>query len=627
MGRLRRMCGIAGMVSLKKGRPTDLAPVERMCDLQMHRGPDASGAWQSDDRRVALGHRRLSIIDLSASGQQPMADAQRRFHVVFNGEIYNYLELRRELEGQGAVFRTQSDTEILLVGYRVWGLQILDRMVGMFAFAIWDDQVKELLLARDPLGIKPLYYLEAPDRLLFASEIGALRAVADVGAPDPEAIAEFLLWGSIGAPRTLHSGVRALPPGTWARIQAGRFQAPHEYYRLEDQIGRVEAMDAEEAAERGRAALRSSIKRHMVADVEVGTFLSGGVDSVALTALMSEISERPVTSVNLSFRSEMLDEAPIAEQAAALYGTKHHRIDIRVDEIQERLVDAVRALDQPSIDGVNVYFVSEAAAQSGLKVAISGVGGDELFGGYGTFARTPSAVRSQAWARHIPGASMVRRSVSRALPRLIPHHLARKAAMGIRHGDSWPGVYFTQRGLFNVEQVEQLLGPNGAAVVEASWPEHQLQSRLGGRDLPEAERVSAYEIKQYLQCQLLRDTDVMSMRHSLEVRTPLVDRQLFEELMTIPAEYRHLRPAKRLLRESVSPAVPAAVWNRPKQGFAFPIDEWLAQRSVPLSLPAHPVLSEEAVRGVERDYRAGRIHWTRYWALLVLGTFLNESAA
>ena len=330
------------MVSLKKGRPTDLAPVERMCDLQRHRGPDASGVWQSDDHRVALGHRRLSIIDLSASGQQPMADAQRRFHVVFNGEIYNYLELRRELEGQGAVFRTQSDTEILLVGYRVWGLQLLDRMVGMFAFAIWDDQLKELLLARDPLGIKPLYYLEASDRLLFASEIGALRAVADVGAPDPEAIAEFLLWGSIGAPRTLHSGVRALPPGTWAKIQAGRFQAPREYYRLEDQIGRVEAMDAEEAAERGRAALRSSIKRHMVADVEVGTFLSGGVDSVALTALMSEISERPVTSVNLSFRSEMLDEAPIAEEAAALYRTKHHRIDIRVDEIQERLVDGDR---------------------------------------------------------------------------------------------------------------------------------------------------------------------------------------------------------------------------------------------------------------------------------------------
>ncbi|MCH2185933.1 asparagine synthase (glutamine-hydrolyzing), partial [Myxococcota bacterium] len=626
-GRLLVMCGIAGMVSLKTGRPTDLAPVERMCDLQWYRGPDASGTWQSEDRRVAVGHRRLTIIDLSAAGQQPMADMERRFHVVFNGEIYNYLELRRELEGQGAVFRTQSDTEILLVGYRVWGLQLLDRMVGMFAFAIWDDELKELLLARDPLGIKPLYYLEAPERLLFASEIGALRGVADVGEPDPAAIAEFLLWGSIGAPRTLHSKVRALPPGAWARVRAGRFEAPREYYRLEDQIGRVESMDAEEAAERGRAALRSSIKRHLVADVEVGTFLSGGVDSVALTALMSDMSERPVTSVNLSFRSERLDEAPIAEEAAALYATKHHRIDIRVGEIQERLVDAVRALDQPSVDGVNVYFVSEAAAQSGLKVAISGVGGDELFGGYGTFARTPSLFRSQAWARHIPGAPMIRRSVSRALPRWVPHHLARKAAMGILHGGSWPGVYFTQRGLFNVEQVARLLGPRGTAAVEASWPEHLLTSRLGGRELPEAERVSAYEIKQYLQCQLLRDTDVMSMRHSLEVRTPLVDRQLIEELMRIPPEFRHSRPAKRLLREAVSPAVPAAVWDRPKQGFAFPIDEWLAEESVPLTLPDHPILSQEAVQGVERDYRAGRIHWTRYWALLVLGAFLKESAA
>ncbi|MDG2049817.1 MAG: asparagine synthase C-terminal domain-containing protein, partial [Myxococcota bacterium] len=319
-----------------------------------------------------------------------------------------------------------------------------------------------------------------------------------------------------------------------------------------------------------------------------------------------------------------LDESLIAEEAAALYATKHHRIDIRVEEIQDRLVDAVRALDQPSIDGVNVYFVSEAAVRSGLKVAISGVGGDELFGGYSTFLRTPSAVRSQAWAGRVPGSRFIRRSVSRALPRLIPRHLARKTAMAIRHGDSWPGVYFSQRGLFNVEQVGRLLGSHGTTALDASWPEHQLQSRFSVGDLPEAERVSAYELKQYLQCQLLRDTDVMSMRHSLEVRTPFVDRQLIEELMKIPPEYRHLRPAKRLLREAVSPPVPSAVWDRPKQGFGFPIDEWLAEKSVPLGLPDHPLLNQEAVQEVERDYRAGRIHWTRYWALLVLGAFLNE---
>ena len=614
------------MVSLEKGRPTDLARVERMCEMQWHRGPDDGGSWQSADRRVSLGHRRLSIIDLSPSGRQPMADDSARFHIVFNGEIYNYLALRRELEGLGHRFRSHSDTEVLLIGYRTWGLDLLDRLIGMFAFALWDDVSGELLIARDPLGIKPLYYFEDGPLFAFASEIGALRAVLDVGDPDPEAISEFLLWGSIGAPRTLHTKVRALPPGHYAQVREGRFRSPRAYYRFEDEIGRVEKMDAEEAADCARQALLSSVERHLVADVEVGTFLSGGVDSVALTGLMSEMSERPITSVNLSFRSEALDEAPIAEQAAALYGTRHHRIDIRVEDIRDRVTDAVHALDQPSIDGINVYFVSEAAVRSGLKVAISGVGGDELFGGYGTFPRTPAAVQGQSWLGWIPGSGALRRSVSRTVCGTMPYHLARKVAMGIRHGDSWPGAYFAQRGLFNVEHVERLLGATGPSAVEAAWPENQLFSRFGAADLPEAERVSVYEFTQYLQCQLLRDADVMSMRHSLEVRTPLVDRQFVRELMRIPPEFRHERPAKRRLRESVDPPVPPVVWDRKKQGFGFPIDEWLSEKSIDLKLPEHSILDGEAVRAVERDYRAGRLHWTRYWALLVLGAFLNESA-
>lgn len=614
------------MVSLAEGRPSDLARVERMCDAQRHRGPDDAGLWQSGDRRVALGHRRLSIIDLSPSGHQPMHDSDDVLHVVYNGEIYNYLSLRAELEAQGHSFRSHSDTEVILVGYRAWGRDLLDRLVGMFAFALHDERRDEVLLARDPLGIKPLYYAEEGGCLLFASEVGALRAVADLGAPDPEAVAEFLLWGSIGAPRTLHRRARALPAGSWAQVRAGRLDGPHRYYRLEDDVGRPEPMDATEASRHARDVLLASVKRHRIADVEVGTFLSGGVDSVALAGLMTEVSGQPVTSVNLSFRSEALDEAPIAEQAAALYGTRHHRIDIRIDEIRDRLAGAVRSLDQPSVDGVNVYFVSEAAVRAGLKVAISGVGGDELFAGYSTFDGMAPIHRIQSRLGWVPGMAALRAPLSRLLPSIAPRHRVRKAAMALRHGASWPGAYFALRGLFNVEHVESLLAPDVREAVGACLPEAHMEERLGAADVPEAERVSVFELEQYLQCQLLRDTDAMSMRHSLEVRTPLVDRELIAELFRIPPEHRHARPAKQRLRESARPQVPPVVWDRRKQGFGFPIDEWLGEHSVPLALPEHPVLDQGEVRRVEADYRAGRIHWTRYWALLVLGAFLNEAA-
>lgn len=612
------------MMALVEGRAADPRRVETMCDAQRHRGPDDAGLWHSRDRRVALGHRRLSIIDLSPSGHQPMHDTADSLHIVFNGEIYNFGELRVELEKLGHAFRTHSDTEVILVGYRQWGLGVLDRLVGMFAFGIHDSATGELLLARDPLGIKPVYYIEAEGELSFASEVGALRAVVDCGDPDPRAIAEYLMWGSIGAPRTLHSRVHALPPGSWLRVRGGRVDGPHAYYRIEDEIGRIEPMDGVEAARYVRECLLASVRRHRIADVEVGAFLSGGVDSVALVGLMTEVSDRPITSVNLSFQREALDEGPISELAASLYGARHHRIPIRVDEIRERLVAAVGSLDQPSIDGINVYFVSEAAVRAGLKVAISGVGGDELFAGYSTFDAMAPIQRAQSLLDWLPGMAKLRDPLSRMLPRILNRQSTHKAAMVLRHGHSWPGAYFAQRGLFSFDQTTALLSPAVRAAARDCLPETHMAARVVDRDLPESERVSLYEIRQYLQSQLLRDTDAMSMRHSLEVRTPLVDRQLVSELFRIPTEHRHARPAKKLFREAVRPPVPPQVWARKKQGFNFPIDEWIKEGSLPMSLPDHPVLDREAVAQVEIDYRAGRLHWSRYWAMLILGTFLSS---
>jgi asparagine synthase (glutamine-hydrolysing) len=318
-----------------------------------------------------------------------MLTADGRFVITFNGEIYNFPELRCALEASGHRFHSTSDTEVLLHGYREWGLGLLDRLRGMYAFALHDVERRETLLARDPLGIKPLYLADDGRRVAFASEVQALRRVLGDGGLDPEGLAGFLLWGSIAAPRTLDRGIRALPPACWLRIREGAVEGPIAYWRLEDELGRAGPASAEQAAEALRAALLDSVRHHMVADVPVGAFLSGGVDSSALVGLMSEVLPAPVRTVTLSLDVAELDESRLALAAAELYRTDHHDVPIRIEEVRERIGDAVRALDQPSIDGINTFFVSEAAAKTGLKVAVSGVGGDELFGGYLSFQRVP----------------------------------------------------------------------------------------------------------------------------------------------------------------------------------------------------------------------------------------------
>jgi asparagine synthase (glutamine-hydrolysing) len=614
------MCGIAGIVGYGPGAQTDAREVGALRDAQAHRGPDDAGLWLAADGRVGLGHRRLTIIDLSPLGHQPMSSADGRQRIVYNGEIYNHRELRAELEALGHAFRSSSDTEVLLAGYRAWGTGVLDRLRGMFAFAIHDADSGETLLARDPLGIKPLYTLDDGSRLLFASEIQALRRVADAGDLDPQGLASYLMWGSIPPPHTLYSRVRALPAGCWQRVGAAGPGRPHAYYRLQDELGRAEPMDAPTAAAALREALVDTARAHLVADVPVGAFLSGGVDSSALLGLLSEVQEAPIQSVTLSFDVPELDEGPLARLAAARYGSTHHEIAMRIDEARERLPDAIRALDQPSIDGVNTYFVSEAAARAGLKVAVSGVGGDEIFGGYASFARVPRLVDWQRRLRRLPGAGPLLGAAARGLG-AIPGRAPSKLALALAFGGDEPGAYFADRGIFAPRAVRSLLAPEIAEAVDCD-PVAELARRVPTRGLPEEERVSLLELAQYLRVQLLRDTDAVSMRHALEVRTPLVDRDLLRAAARIPPLLRRAGPAKRMLREAVQPPVPEALWNRPKQGFTLPLDSWMRSGAIGLDPPDHPWLRRKAVQGVFDAFRRGRLHHSRAWAFVVLREFL-----
>jgi asparagine synthase (glutamine-hydrolysing) len=619
------MCGIAGIIAYRQGAVTDEREVLALRDAQLHRGPDDAGLWLSADRSAGLGHRRLSIIDLSPAGHQPMASEDGALQLVFNGEIYNFGELRRELEGRGFSFRSNSDTEVILHGYRAFGHGLLDRLRGMFAFALYDARERELWLARDPFGIKPLYTADDGARLLFASEVQALRRVTGDGGLDPEGLASYLMWGSIAPPRTLYRRIRALPAGSSLRVREGGPTPPRPWFSLASCFGRSRPMAPAEAGEALREALLDSVRAHRVADVPVGAFLSGGVDSSALLGLLSEVGGGGVRTVTLAFDRPELDEGPLARQAADFYGADHREIAIRIDEIRERLPDAVRALDQPSVDGVNTYFVSEAAAKAGLKVAVSGVGGDELFGGYASFERVPQIRETHRVLAGLPLGTTLLPAAARMLGSLPATRGSAKLALALEFGGEVAGAYFAERGILTPRQVRRLLAPELAEAVEAVDPVLELARRLRADELPEEERVSALEISQYLQCQLLRDTDAVSMRHSLEVRTPLVDRTLLEAVARVPAALRRSGPAKRWLREAPRPPVPAVLWDRRKQGFDLPYDHWLRSGSIPIALPEHPWLQTNEVQRIADGFQRGRLHSSRLWLLLVLGHFLGHA--
>jgi len=613
------MCGIAGLLPLAPGGTVDEADLLALRDAQRHRGPDDAGLWIAPDHRVGLAHRRLSIVDLSPLGHQPMATPDGRYRVVFNGEIYNFKSLRAELERRGYRFRSACDTEVLLHGYREWGRGLLPRLRGMYAFAIWDEALGEMLLARDPLGIKPLYWSADSGRLAFASEIRPLRALAGTCAIDPRGVAAFLTWGSIPAPSTLWSGIHSLPAG--ATLHAGRGGlTPSSPPGAASGGG---GLRGEEGRQLAREALSDSVRHHLIADVPVGVFLSGGVDSSALLGLVAENHSGPVRAVTICFDVPGLDERQYARLAARTYGAEATEIVLRAGDLRERVPAAVEALDQPSIDGINSYFVAEAAARAGLKAVLSGVGGDELFGGYPTFHRVPRIRRIHKGLSAVPGLSACFAPAC-ALLEAAPHgRLGSKVARALAYGGDSAGAYFADRGLFSPREIRRLLVPELSDAIDAAEPLADLRARIPLDALPPEEHVTALELGQFLGVQLLRDIDAVSMRHSIEVRTPLVDVDLLRALRRIDPATRCEGPAKRCLREAPRLPLPEPLWNRRKQGFTLPFERWLRSGELEARPPRHPWLRPEGVASVERDWRKGRLHWSRIWALHVLGEYLR----
>jgi asparagine synthase (glutamine-hydrolysing) len=604
------MCGIAGIYAYHyAANPVDRAELLRIRDHMAARGPDGAGEWHSHDERVGLAHRRLSIIDLSERGAQPMSSADGKLVVTFNGEIYNYRELRLALERKGRTFRSQTDTEVLLHLYAEKGEAMVDDLRGMFAFGLWDAEKGGLLLARDPYGIKPLYYADDGWTFRFASQVKALLAGGRVSRnQEPAGWVGFCLLGSVPEPFTTFQEIRAVPAGSTLWVDRIGPRQARQYFSIAETYRRAETKKCSEHDELQlaiREILLDSVRHHLVADVPVGAFLSSGIDSGALIALMRDAGQQDIQTVTLAFeefRDRHEDEAPIAAEVAKRYDTRHTTRYVTEREFHEDLPRILDAMDQPTIDGINTWFVSKAARELGLKVAISGLGGDELFGGYPSFCDVPFCVRTLAVPGRIPGLGELTRRLLTSLGFL--QVVNPKTAALLKYGKNYAGAYFLRRGLFMPWELQGLIGQETARLgLQRLRPLRHIEASLKPRPMSSFARVATLESSLYMRNQLLRDTDWASMAHSLEVRVPLVDAMLLRSLASITV--KNGWGSKRLLADSLRVPLPSSVVERPKTGFTTPVQTWLQRDKRIQEWQRVPTLAAE------------KCAWARRWAFQV----------
>jgi asparagine synthase (glutamine-hydrolysing) len=638
------MCGIAG-IFIEPGHSLNgmRERLTAMAQAMYHRGPDDEGIYCSPDGRVGLASRRLAIQDLSSAGHMPMSNDNGTVWLTYNGEIYNAAELRKELQSKGFQFRSHSDTEVLLNGYQAWGEEVVHRLRGMWAFAIYDNREQsngKLFLARDRLGIKPLYYARTLKTFVFASELKALQAARLTSHEiSPAGLVGYLSLGAVPNPLTIYRDIHALEPAHSITISSAKSTSdaqPNRYWSLPTNT--VECSDAE-AVTQMREALKEAVRIRLVSDVPLGAFLSGGLDSSGVVGLMRAATSGPIRTCSIVFEEDKYSEASYARAMAESVGAEHFERTITARDLAGELDNILAAMDQPTIDGVNTYFVSQTAKQAGLTVALSGLGGDELFGGYpNTFGGVPQMLRSLRMAQRIPGGSIL----AGAAIGLSPHkHRLARVRDALKHPASLSSAYLTRRGLFSLQQVRQLVTPEiwqestkhfdaARHVAAKANSEYNGTAVCGKENL--FQWVSRAELSTYTHQQLLRDTDVMSMAHSLEVRVPLLDHVLVEKALRIPTRIKQQGTGpKPLLNAALGNVLPPAIRDRrDKQGFTFPFDIWLrgawkADATARLQeVQRQNWLQSEQSKRLFSEFEAGKIHWSRPWAMIALGSLLER---
>jgi len=622
------MCGIAGYLGFEDNREA-VAVVRKMNQSMTHRGPDAEGEYIDDN--VALGHRRLSIIDLSSSGKQPMSCSDERFHIIYNGEIYNFQSLKKELRDYP--YKSETDTEVLLAAWKRWGDKCINQIEGMFAFAIWDKIKKELFLVRDRLGIKPLYYYQKGSKLLFASELRALLASNEVPRKiNLKGLSDYLRYQTVHAPDTIVDNVQMLMPGSYLKYSTYTGESSfHQYWDLEPGENDVnEALNYNDVKKCVNELLFQAVDKRLVSDVPFGAFLSGGIDSSIVVGIMSEVLPRKAKTFSITFDEKSHDEATYSRMIANRFKTDHTEIRLTPDDFLDYLPGALHSMDHPSGDGPNTYVLSRITKEAGVTMALSGLGGDELFAGYNIFQQSLK-IEKYKWLSGFP--KSVRSISGNALKKLRPSISSAKISELLNYDDwSFEFSYPLSRQLFMEDVLMELLRME---VYSDQNSNRKILNNInkGHHKKFLIARTSRAEISTYMQNVLLRDTDQMSMASSLEVRVPFLDHQLVDYVLNLPDEVKLPATPKKLLTDSLEGLIPDDVIHRKKMGFELPWKTWLkgplksmAEKHI-INLSKREFMNENAV--LTHWHRFLRndpfVNWSGIWVLVILDKWLTDN--
>ncbi len=631
------MCGIAGFLDFEINDQSENPGriLSTMLDSIRHRGPDDRGyefIQNASGPTLHLGHQRFSIIDLSPRGHQPMANDSRTLWISTNSEIYNFRELREELSGS-FLFNSQSDTEVLLKSYEYWGLNCLKFFRGMFAFAIWDSKIQSLILARDRLGIKPLYYLSLKNKFLFASEVRALLAsgLAD-SKINHSGLYHFLTFGHLKSPNTLIGNIQELQPGYYLIIDQNGNIDKKSYWDPCNSINSesINQTDPKTSIDR---LLREAVEYRQVSDVPIGAFLSGGIDSSAIVSHMVKTLDKPITTISIGFKEKEFDESKYSAEISRLYKTEHQLLTLEDEQILEALPDAIDAMDQPTIDGINTYIISRAAKEAGLKVVLSGLGGDELFGGYPSFSLVSELQKKKKLLSVFP--HFLTKFGSKLLKKALPSDQSDKLEHWLEGKLSGAHEYFLIRTLYCEKQVLDLFVDQDITKKEILNYFEFTKKLLNDLKIKDNFTLVSYlETTHYLQNMLLRDTDMMSMAHPLEVRVPFMDHKLVEYMFSLPAKHKKLTDTpKSILVNSLKTSLPDSVVNRKKMGFTLPFELWMrgklkSEIESVLMTPINSfnsLISQTAVEKIWKQFLIGRTSWSRPWSLYVLKRWIDKN--
>lgn len=622
------MCGIAGIYCFQPIIDDKELLVAKMNQSMYHRGPDDEGIFA--DQNIALGHRRLSIIDLSPFGHQPMANHDNRYHIVFNGEIYNFEEVKAQI--QDYPFQSQSDTEVILAAYMKWGKYCLDKFNGMFAFAIWDKEKEELFIARDRFGKKPLYYYRNNNYFIFASELRALlnsdkvpRKIDSLGAQD------FLRYYTVQSPHTIIKDVYMLLPGHYMLITNEQFKISKYWDLIENVSMASKGKKYKEVCDDIHFLLTESVKRRLISDVPLGAFLSGGIDSSIIVGLMATQITKKVKTFSVTFHENKFNESVYSRIIADKFSTEHHEIKLSANDLLTLLPSALADIDHPTTDGINSYVVAKVTKQEGITVALSGLGGDELFAGYDIIFGRLQKIQKYKWLWHIPVA--MRKILATLINVISPSVASYKIGYALmKPSSSLTDVYpILRQGLLN-NQMEEILKVDFFESDRNSVSDI-LMTMKNLSNLPFLSQVSVAELIFFLQSILLRDIDQMSMAHSLEVRAPFLDYELVEYVLGVRDNYKQPITPKKLLVDSVGNLLPVAIVSRPKMGFFFPWEIWMKGELKKFceehinSFSNRPFSNNGAVLDMWKRFLNGdkRVNYMRIWTLVTLESWLTKN--